>query len=84
MERCRFLFGIELQIAKGVLQPMRGCICRVIDCAGNKLDCFDCRCWAPAIQGPKQVCQLVKGYGPQARNGAIENDDFRPEFVIEI
>lgn len=29
------------------------------------------------------VCN-PKGYGPQAQNGVIENDDFQPELVVEI
>ena len=33
--------------------------------------------------GTRVVCN-PKGYGPQSRSGAIENDEFKPELVIEI
>ena len=36
------------------------------------------------LAGDTRVVCNPKGYGPQSRSGAIENDEFKPELVIEI
>jgi len=36
------------------------------------------------MAGHTRVVCNPKGYGPRARNGVIENDEFKPELVIQI